>query len=244
MKERLERTLVALARRYASQLVPSNWAQPGDYPRPLPELARALANHNVLVLMGDIPVPHTSDAGVHIKLWADTYTRLYTQIARALFPSLAECQTFYADQAWPPIIILHGKATPLITVMAGYIAPFIAARQGSAVISEVELRGLVDLVLDELEASDLPRNDYQRLRDEAAGLVKDLLSLQVRQMPLTPAARPVFGITSPTTMPPITLPEEDTQEMPNSAAPPVPPVAEKRSNKRRPPVPDLPDDKK
>jgi hypothetical protein len=240
MKARLERTLIGLARRYAPQVIPLDWTQPGDYPRPLPELARALAAHNVLVLIGDIPVPYTSEVSVHIKLWADTYIRLYHIVAQTLFPSLLECNAYYGDQEWPPIIVLHGKATPVIVGLAGYISPFIASRQSGLPTSEVEMRGLADMLLEELEAGDLPRPEYNLLRDEVVQLVKDLLALHVRQMPLTPPKRPILGVAGSAIKP-------DTPAVPPPvAATPAPPPPERPRERRgpRPPVPDLPDDKR
>ncbi|MCA9902212.1 MAG: hypothetical protein KC547_00030 [Anaerolineae bacterium] len=249
MKERLEKTLIAVASRYAKPLVPAGWQKPGDYPRALPELARSLASYNVLVLLGDLPVPYTGDAALHIKFWADTYERLYRRLARVLFPSFADCTCYYADQEWPPIIILHGAATPLIEALADFVAPFVVMRQSSAQISDVELRGLMDLVLEELEATDLPREEYVRLRDEAVAIVRDLLALNVRQMPLTPAKRPIFGVLPPPTAaapaPPDTLPEETTQPSPPVEAegePDMPMFFEHKSRqkKNRPPLLDDP----
>ncbi|MCL4249481.1 MAG: hypothetical protein KJ065_15165 [Anaerolineae bacterium] len=249
MKERLEKTLIAVASRYAKPLVPTGWQKPGDYPRALPELARALASYNVLVLLGDLPVPYTGEASLHIKLWADTYERLYGRLARVLFPSFAECTCYYADQEWPPIIILRGAATPLIEALADYVAPFVVMRQSNAQVSDVELRGLMDLVLEELEATDLPREEYVRLRDETAAMVRDLLALNVRQMPLTPAKRPVFGVlpppAPPAPEPPGTLPEETTQPAPppeEDAEPDMPMFFEHkpRPSKTRPPLLDDP----
>ncbi|MCC6614283.1 MAG: hypothetical protein IT320_12450 [Anaerolineae bacterium] len=249
MKERLERTLIAIAGRYAKPLVPAGWKQPGDYPRPLPELAQTLASYNVLVVVGDLPVPYTGEPALHIKLWVDTYERLYRTLAKALFPSLAECSSYYADQEWPPIIILHGAATPLIETLAGYVAPFVVMRQGNARVSDVELRGLMDLVLEELEATDLPREQYVRLREDAAGIVRDLLASNIRQMPLTPARRPVFGV-MPTTEappePPETLPEETAEAPPTQASEPDVPIffeRKPRQKKSRPPLPDDPGQK-
>jgi hypothetical protein len=246
MRERLERTLVDLARRYAPQLVPAQWARPGDYPRTLPELARLLAAHGALPLLGDVPVPHTNEAGVHLKLWVDMYTRIYSVLTTALFPSHSQCSAHYADQDWPPLVVLVGGAAPVLAGIGGYIAPFVAVRQGGQASSEVELRGLVDLLLDHLEAGDLPREQYGRLRSDLVGHVKDLLVLHVRQMPLTPAAPDLFGMSAP----PPTLPEDRPPAPPPAAQPPpnVPEVDDVPSKRkpprgRKPPIPDLPDDK-
>jgi hypothetical protein len=110
----------------------------------------------------------------------------------------------------------------------------------------------MDLVLEELEASDLPHEEYQRLRNQAVEHIKDLLAVQVRQMPLTPAARPVFGATSPPeapsvtspAQPPTTLPEEDAAPKSDTGQhPSVPVFFERKPNgmKPHPPIPDLPD---
>lgn len=247
MKERLERTLIDLARRYAPQLAPLQWSRPGDYPRPLPELARLLAAHGALPLLGDVPVPYTNEASVHLKLWVDTYTRIYTVLTGALFPSYTQASAHYADNDWPPLVVLVGSAAPVLSSMGAYIAPFVAVRQGGAAASEVELRGLVDLLLDTLEAADLPRDQYTRLRGELVSLVKDLLALHVRQMPLTPPAHDLFGMSTP----PPSLPEDRPSAPPSSSAVPPTNLPEagsvpngRKPGKRRPPIPDLPDDKR
>jgi hypothetical protein len=246
MKERLERTLIDLARRHAPQLAPGQWSRPGDYVRPLPELARLLAENGALPLLGDVPVPYTNEASVHLKLWVDTYTQVYSVLTGALFPSHSQCSAHYADNDWPPFVVLIGSAGPVLGAMGGYIAPFVAVRQGGQPASEVELRGLIDRVLDELEAHDLPREQFTRLRNDLVGYVKDLLALHVRQMPLTPPAPDLFGISAP----PPTLPDERPTTLPatpTSTPPPSLPEAprgERKPGKRRPPIPDLPDDKR
>jgi hypothetical protein len=251
MKERLESTLIAVARRYAPSLVPANWARSGDYPRPLPELAGDLARYNVLVLMGDVPIPHTNEATVQVKLWADTYAALYRLIASELFPSYADCKLHYADREWPPIVVLYGQATPLILKLSGYVAPFVTARQGTHPVSDVELRGLADLVLDELEAADLPRGEYRHLRDQIASLVRDLLTLPVRQMPVTPAEKPIFGLTASLDLktngagespPEDEEPPQPSSEQTNDTDVPMFFERRPRGTKPLPPPPDIPDD--
>src|SRR5690606_18143672 len=185
MNERLERAWIAVARRSAPPLVPSSWRQPGDYPRPLSELAGALAANNVLVLIGDLAPELAHQAAVHFKDWADAYVQLYTQLCETLFPSFTQVNAYYADQEWPPVVVIYGAATPVIVVLAEYVAPYVVARQRQTP-SDVEIRGLIDTILDELEADDLPRDEYRRLRDECVGILKQLLATQVRQLPLTP----------------------------------------------------------
>lgn len=258
MNERLERALIAVARRSAPPLVPSSWRQPGDYPRPLSELAGALAANNVLVLIGDLAPELAHQAAVHFKDWADAYVQLYTQLCETLFPSFTQVNAYYADQEWPPVVVIYGAATPVIVVLAEYVAPYVVARQRQTP-SDVEIRGLIDTILDELEADDLPRDEYRRLRDECVGILKQLLATQVRQLPLTPSAISITGEeTVAMPPPPDTLPPEPppVAQPPDTLPEDVPsePVAkfqtgevpiffdvERRSNTRRPPVPDLPE---
>lgn len=120
------------------------------------------------------------------------------------------------------------------------------------------MRGLMDTVLDELEAGDLPRDQYRQLRDEGVTLLKQLLATQVYQFPLTPSAISISGGETPPPTPPPSLPVEPPSVMlPPPTLPedvPSEPVAkfqtgevpiffevERRSTKRRPPVPDLPE---
>jgi hypothetical protein len=264
MNERLERALITIARRSAPSLVPSGWQQPGDYAllaaRPLSDLAGALAAHNVLVLIGELSPELAHQAAVHFKDWADCYIQFYARLCETLFPSFTQVNAYYADQEWPPVVVIYGAATPLIIALAEYVAPFAATRQDKSP-SDVEIRGLIDTILDQLEAGDLPREDYRRLLDEGAAVLKQLLGAQVRQLPLTPPALALAGVDTmttlpappptlppetpaPNTMPPETLPEDFPAE---SAAPfyagdvPIFFDFKPRSGGRRPPVPDLPE---
>lgn len=181
---RLERNLVSVARRYAPTLVPAGWQKPGDYSGALPHLARALATYNVLVMAGE--------AGqASVKAWTDGYQAFYGALANTLFPSFQRISAFYLDQEQPLIVALYGEATPVIMTMAGFVTPYVVARQGTRPL-EVELLGMMDMILEELEATDLPRDEYRRLRDTGASLLRGLLESSVRQLPVTPAARPIF----------------------------------------------------
>jgi hypothetical protein len=255
MNERLERALITVARRSAPSLVPSTWRQPGDYPRSLSELAGALAANNVLVLIADLAPELAHQAAVHFKDWADGYVQLYTQLCETLFPSYTQVNAYYADQEWPPVVVVYGAATPVVVALAEYVAPYVVARQRQNP-SDVEMRGLMDTILDELEADDLPRNEYRRLRDEGVSLLKQLLSTQVLQFPLTPAAISISGgeaipmQSSPVSSepsvarPPDTLPEDVPSEAVarfQTGEVPIFFEVDRRGTKRRPPIPDLPE---
>ncbi len=181
---RLERNLIAVARRYAPTLIPAGWQQPGDYRGALSDLARGLATYNVLVLAGAAPQ-------ASVKRWTDGYQAFYSAMTSALFPSYGRVSAFYLDQEQPLLVALYGEATPVIVALAGFVAPYVVVRQGTRPL-EVELVGMMDMILEELEATDLPREDYRRLRDAGASLLRELLEGDFRQLALTPAARPIF----------------------------------------------------
>ncbi len=250
MTTRLERILTRLARQHAPHLLLPPSAE-SDAKR-LAVLARKLANANVLVMMGYLPAPLLPSRVTHVQRWVDLYGQLYDLLARNLFPSFTEVAAQYADDKLPAIVVIQGAATPVIGVMAGFVTPYIATRQSHPMTSEAELLGLMGILLDELEAGDLPRARYEALRAEGVSVVRDLLACPVRQIGVTLFDRPIFGKASPLTAPPDKLPEQARRQPKTAkrktAAPPPPvsiPVLSPRSRptlKRRLPVPDLPDD--
>jgi hypothetical protein len=202
MTERLERALIAIARRYAPELVPPGWTRAGDYPAPLPDLARRLAAQGALALMGDL-MPGAADAGMAFRAWADGYTRMYAVLCAPLFPSYTEVSAFFVDQEQPPVVVIVGAAAPVIETMAGIIAPYVVMRQGAAAagVTAAELDQIVRLALDELEAGDLPPDALIRLRDETVAALRSMLSASVRQYGLIPAARDLFAPPPPPSLP-------------------------------------------
>ncbi len=225
---RLERSLIAVAQKYAPTLVPANWRQPGDYPGALPDLARALARESVLVMIGD-----TSMAS--IKTWTDGYISLYSLLTSTLFPSHQRVNAFYLDQQPPPIVALYGDAIPVIMVFAGYVVPYVVARQGTQT-SEVEISGLMDMILEELEATNLGREEYRRLRDSGAVALRHLLESGVRQFPLTPAARPILDQMAAQQRPPA-FPQTPSFSSPPQPQSPAPSSVSAFLAQDEPPVP-------
>ncbi len=181
---RLEGGLIHVARRYAPSLVPAGWQKPGDFPGPMSLLAGALASYNVLVMAGEA-------AQTSVKGWTDGYLDFYRLMCGTLFPSYMRVTAFYVDQDQPLIVAVYGEATPVIMAMAGFVAPYVVARQGTRPL-EVEIVGMMDMILEELEATDLPRPDYRHLRDGGAAQLRQLLDSGVRQLPITPPTRPIF----------------------------------------------------
>jgi len=220
---RLEAILLNLIRRYA----PSAKFPSGD----LSTLADLLTAHHVLVIVGE---PLTDDAPQQATQWANGYMGLYHLLAGALFPGLNQAhpvQASYADDQWPAVVVIVGEVVSVIGALAGLVAPFVVMRQGDTRISEAELTGLMEYVLDDLEASDLPRDDYRRLRDEGAAMLHQLLTVPIRQLPLTRAQRALFEDTTP--VKPV-LPGEEKTEPHTEVEPPLP-------VKPPPAPPDLPE---
>jgi transcription antitermination factor NusG len=217
MDARLEQILLMLAQQYAPQLL-QTWKRDDDLTRRLPLWARQLADYNILVIMGDSPYSLQALGGnvnTYIQTWVNNYGQFYQLLARALFPSYVYLGAHYTDDKWPVVIYMQGAATPVIQRMAGYVAPFIVQRQLDKVVSEVELMGVMDLILDELEAGNLARDTYKYIRDDGVAVLKQMLSAQIRQLPVTEFDRPIFSDSQriiPLKMDlPEALPEEDSQ---------------------------------
>jgi hypothetical protein len=210
---RLERALIAIARRYAPDLVPQNWQQAGDYRAPLTDLARALASHGALAMMGD-PAPGVTNTQMAYKAWVDGYSRLYNALSAALFPSFTGISSFFVDHETPQVVVIVGEATPVIEMLAGHIAPYIVARQGRQDATPYELNGLMETVLEELEAHDLPGEDYRSLRTACANLISPMLFTAIRQYPVTPPLRQMPANNNAAPPPPPDFPEMERLSRP------------------------------
>ena len=256
MLKRLYDHLTALARRHAphllSQLPPEQQIKP---------LASGLAREGILVLVGQPAGQEQSEIMANINAWVGLYGRLYEILAEDLFPRYVRVQAEYTDTLIPPIIVLQGEADHVIRVIAGYIIPYIAVRQGERLISDAELDGVMRRVLEDLEAGDLKPAVYERVKRAGVAVLHDLLRAQVKQIALTDFIKPIFQNLPPTELPrfeppkpdvpppPPTLPEAppkkmDTQVMFASKIPIFFKKPDKSEDKgpNRPPVP--PPDKK
>ncbi len=242
LETRLDAALNRLARQYAPQAIPANGP-----PRALGDLAATLAGHNLLVMIG---IPPSEDVAAAVNRWVESYVNLYDLFTRRLFPSFTKVKAFYADDEQPPIVVVQGAATPVLVVLARYVAPYVAARQADAP-SDLELFGLTDLLLEALEAGDLPRDEYRNLRDDGTAQLRRILASSVRQRPLAPThpqLTATFALAAsegfvpeadaPTAPPPTSLPETPTE---SPFGPSIPIFFERRPRgKRKPPVPPLP----
>ncbi len=250
---RLERVLTATARRYAPALLPASPAGAGMDAAACARLAAGLARANVLVLPGTLQGEHGAASGVYYTDWVSLYAGLYTRLCEVLFPSFCEVSAYYADDAMPPIVLIHGAVMPVIDVMARYTAPFVAAAQAAALpIPDDALLGLAAQMLAALEAGDLQRMEYRRLQAECAMIMRQMIVCNVRQHSLTPPAPDLHLPQAAQPAPPPSLPEAPPAppSLPEEAHAPSPagvPVffdsrrASAAGALRRPPVPDLPE---
>jgi hypothetical protein len=70
----------------------------------------------------------------------------------------------------------------------------VSVRQVKLGSNDVELVGVIDMALDQLEAGDLPREASRRLRGEGALIIKQILQGYVYQTPLIPMVIPLSRI--------------------------------------------------
>jgi hypothetical protein len=197
-----------------------------------------------------IGTPPADEVETAINRWVESYVNLYDLLTRRLFPSFTKIKAFYADAEQPPIVVVQGAATPVLVVLARYVTPYVAARQ-SDTPSDLELFGLTDLLLEALEAGDLPRDEYRNLRDDSAAQLRRILAQPVRQralMPPHPQLAATFATivpegfipdpVEPATPQPPSLPETPSE---SPFGPSIPVFFDRRSRGRRsPPVPKLP----
>jgi hypothetical protein len=232
MTTRIENVLTRLAQRHAPALL----RQAGDGAARLRALANGLSKEGVLVLMGEA----AQQQNQHINAWIALYGDLYYLLAQALFPSFTKVDAVYADDQLPPMVVITGECVPVIRVMAGYIAPYVALRHGT-VPSEAELRGVMTYILEDLEAGDMARPAYEALAQKGMQSLRQLCQQPVRQIALTDFARPVFGDqTPPTTIPDSPQVAESSEGLFTSEIPVFFRRQQDDKPKRKPPLPDLP----
>lgn len=252
MTTRLEHILSELARIHAPHLPAAAARQPD----PARFMAQELAGAGVLVMVGEVPEHLLAGREQLVENWMLAYGDLYLLLVKALFPSYTRFAPYYADGHLPAIVVIEGESSPVMRALAGYVAPYIHLRQDESRASVPEVRGLMALVLDELEANDLPQGRYQTLIRGGMESIFRLLELPVRQVALTAfeqeILRPLPQHKAPSRK---TAPPERPATLPPDAPadPQAGPLQQSRipiffrpggstgeGGKRRPPVPKLP----
>ena len=266
MSARIERILYKLALQHAPHLAPPGWDQQGDQVERIQTLARRLASYHIVTLVGDLPPELHRLKDIHIQDWLRSFGQMYTLLAQGLFPSYTRIHAYYADDRLPPVAVLQGDAIPVTVALAGIITPYVAVRQSQPDVSDLELRGLMDIVLEELEGRDLPRSAYEGIRETGVNILRSMLRATVRHVSLTRFDKPILDAIQPqldlpsdapeTPPPPADLPEErslrrDLQNLKEDSKPNTAtremfirgiPLSRPPGAPRRPPVPDLPPD--
>ncbi len=185
MNKRLDGILSTITQQYAYHLLQS---APTDDSR-LGYLADGLANNGFLVMVADVPV---NNFDFLCRTWIDSYNRLYGVISSNLFPLFTAVNLGTADAMRPPVIVMQGEAPAVIQVLAGYIVPYVAMRQKTNTISDAEIRGLMTYILDDLEADELDRGQYDAISRECTQIIRQLITLPIQQYSLTTMKKPLF----------------------------------------------------
>ncbi len=254
MTARLERILYKVSQQHAPILTPPGWNQTGDPINRIQKLARALAGYNITILVGELAPELLHQKDQYVQEWVRQYALMYHLLAQGLFPSFGKINAQYADDRLPPVIVFYGEATPIVSVLSGYITPYVAVRQATAA-SDLELRGLMTVILDELEAGDLPHAVYDAMLAQGVNILKQMLQSTLRHVSLTLFDKPIIETIQQTqrdTSPPKVLEARqlnyELEYLPEDNNPPTPTeemfvvnVPLRQSSTRRPPVPNLPD---
>ncbi len=207
----IELILINIARKFAPNLVPQDWKRSGDLKKPLYTFARELANYHILVILGARDNDAPQNNPVDVRETGEIYMRFYHLLAKQLFSSLPPRidASYYSYSRATLMIMFDAEARGVIEVMAGYVAPYVVERQGSRALAPTELQGLMDKILQKLDAGDSTQAEYRLMREEGAEILKQMVTMRLRQLPLTRFDEPFFNEIVLPVLPPTSLPEEE-----------------------------------
>lgn len=152
-------------------------------------LAYHLASEGVIVLVGDLHPTLRADRNSHLRMWMNTYAELYYLLTFGLFDISDEPVAYLADNNYPIVVVFEAKTYIVVRVMTSLILPYVALRQSDGRASRAELRGMIDNILDELAATDLPPDKYQTIRTRGIDYLETLLKSDIQQVSLTNFSR-------------------------------------------------------
>lgn len=178
---RLEAQLRTLAQQHTTQLVMSS----EDFNDRVEQVAKRLAREGVLVLVGDLSESRRAQRAEHVQLWINAYAELYYLFSQGLFGATDEPVAYFADDQYPLIIVFRAKTLPVIELLAGLFVPYIAHRQADKMTTRAEVRGIIEIALDDMEGSDLPLEQYGDMRNKGIDLLSQLLQSDIQQVALT-----------------------------------------------------------
>lgn len=210
MNARLTRTLRKLAAEKAPQLLSQVEQQDGDQIARIQWMARQLAHHHQVVLVGTLNKDETNVA-LHVQDWLRGFGQFCTMLTTTLYPSYTNISAYYADRSTNPwVVVLELEVEAVANVLAGTIVPYLAWRQPQRPYSEPELMGLMDIVLRHvLSVGNLSQDEYFRLQGQGVEQLKQMLSVQMRYVSVTTFDRPIMNLLPrQQPQPPMMLPEE------------------------------------
>ena len=205
------------------------------------QFAVRLTDEGVIVMVGDLHPSLRGQRNEHLQKWVNAYAELYYLLNFGLFDTTDEPTAYVADNKYPLVVVFKARTLVVIRVLTGLVIPYIALRQTDNQTSRAELRGMIEMILEELEAGNLPYEKYKHIRERGILLLDSLLQSQIRQVSLTRFSRQFLidtGVTQTTiqeTARPDTLPELPKQK-PNTI-PMSPETA--RSNVLKIPLPNI-----
>ncbi|MEL6404391.1 MAG: hypothetical protein AAFR81_08495 [Chloroflexota bacterium] len=219
MTKRLNNTLTSLADQYAPDLLIH---APPDGKQRIPYLADGLVRAGVLVMTADIP---TNNYQLLLRRWVNGYGQLYNVLSTNLFTTVTGINLGTVDNMTPPVVVLKGEAVPVIDVLAGYVVPYVTFRQRTTTLSEAEIRGLITFMLEELEADDITMQVLNTISRTSGRVIKELVTLPIRQYSLTTMKKQLFHNTDMLPKPPTTTPQPAPEKKPKtqSKRPELPP---------------------
>jgi hypothetical protein len=153
------------------------------------QLAHRLTGEGVIVLVGDLHPNYRGQRDEHLQKWVNNYAELYYLLNVGLFDTTDEPTAYVADNKYPLFVVFEARTLVVMRVLAGLIIPYIALRQADGKASRAELRGMIEMILEELEASTLPHEKYTHIRNRGIILLDALLKSEIRQVSLTNFSR-------------------------------------------------------
>lgn len=214
--------LLGLAGVYAPALVPT---APESSAIEVPVFARRLASEGLLVLLLD-KTPH--DVG-KIPLmaynYAEGYKQLYMLLTNVLFPSLSQIKAFHYSYSLPTLmLVLQGEADPVMEILAGYISPYIVARQDYDNIFTLEMHSLMQRILDRLEASTIDAAIREELCKQGVTILHNILMQPLNELPLVPFDVEISSVLTQKVTGPLVKPASPQAAIKqNPVPPPLPP---------------------
>lgn len=218
---RLEQILRTLAQNH--NLYPAS--VPADAEQRSRLLAKTLAREGILLLAGDVPPAFMADRDQLLVHWVQIQVQLYKLLAEAFFPSYAGFKPpVYADRNLPALVVLEAESAAVTEELGKLIIPYIALRQAQTPVLDVELRGIMQLALQDLDPA--KSRDHNVLTVRSMPLLKQWLANPIEQIPLIEPELPLYEeLQRPQSPPPVppAPPHSAPGNTAPSAVPPAPP---------------------